>query len=159
VSSIEKVSSERPVYGLSEQGKEALHFLAPFGEIDRAVSYGVFFCVPEPIDGAQPLNCVGITGTRAIDRGPVRPLWRQRAPKQRQSGLLLRFVGGSKSGRFNSFGQSQCAGRTVGDGSRRCDLGGPDLQADLDGRNYGECGNEQRKYRDADGPTELSSSV
>ena len=48
---IERVSSERPVNGLSEQGNEALDLLASLREIDGAVSYGVFFGISQSIHG------------------------------------------------------------------------------------------------------------
>jgi hypothetical protein len=157
VCSSEGISSERPVYGLSEQGKEALHFLAPLGEVDCAVSYRVFFGVPEPIHGMQPLNCPDITCTGAIDRGSMCPCRTEGTAKFCECGLLLSLIGRGQSGRFYSFGQLKSAGRTVdGDG---CDFWSPDLQADLHRANCCEGSDDQRKYRDTDGSTELSSSV
>jgi hypothetical protein len=154
---VERVSSERPIYGLSEQGNEAFHFLAPFGEVDRAVSYGVFLRVPESIHGVQSLNCLDIARTGAIDGGSVRPRRTESTPELCECSLLFGLVRRFESGCFNGFGQAKCAGRTV-DGEWS-NFGSPDLQTDLHGANCREGGHDQRKYRDADSPTELSSSV
>jgi hypothetical protein len=103
------------------------------------------------------LNCPDITRTGAIDGSSMCPGWSQGTAKFRECGLLFSLVGGGESGRFNSFDQLKRAGRTV-DGSGD-DFWSPDLQADLHRANCREGGHDQRKYRDTDGSTELSSSV
>src|SRR4051812_33991333 len=108
--SIERVSSERPVNGLSEQGSEALDLLASLREIDRAVSYGVLFRVSESIHGVQASNCFGVAGARSGESRAIYPGPGERAAKLRERGLLLGLIGGSSAGRFYSFYQTQSAG-------------------------------------------------
>jgi|SRR5688572_1749246 len=157
VCSIERFGSERPVYGLSEQWNEALHFLAPLGEVNRAVSYGVLLGVSEPIDRAQPLNCLGIARAGSVHRRALRPGGCEGPAELRKGSLFLSLIGRGQSSCFNSFDQLKRAGRTVeGCGGN---VRSPDLQADLHRADDGKRRHDQCKYRDADGPTELSSSV
>jgi hypothetical protein len=111
--SIERVSSERPVNGLSEQGSEALDLLASLREIDSAVSYGVLFRVSESIHGVQPSNCFGVTGARSGESRAIYPGAGERSAKLRECGLLLGLIGRRDAGCFNSLYQAQSAGRTA----------------------------------------------
>jgi hypothetical protein len=110
---IERVSSERPVNGLSEQGSEALDLLASLREIDRAVSYGVLFRVSESIHGVQAPNCLGVAGARSAESWAIYPSPGERPAKLRERGLLLGLIGGGDAGCFYSLYQAQSTGRTA----------------------------------------------
>ena len=110
---IERVSSERPVNGLSEQGSEALDLLASLREIDGAVSYGVLFRVSESIHGVQASNRFGIACARAAESGAVYPGAGERSAKLRERRLLLGLIGGRDAGGFYSLYQAKSAGRTA----------------------------------------------
>ena len=97
---IERVSSERPVSGLSEQGSEALDLLASLREIDGAVSYGVLFRVSESIHGVQASNRFGIACARAAESGAVYPGAGERSAKLRERRLLLGFIRRGGTGCF-----------------------------------------------------------
>jgi hypothetical protein len=79
--SIEGVSSEGPVNGLSERRDESVDFLAPLREIDGAVSYGVFFGISEPIHRAQSSNRFNVSGASTRQRWSERPGGKQRTAK------------------------------------------------------------------------------
>jgi hypothetical protein len=100
---IERVSSERPVNGLSEQGSEALDLLASLREIDGAVSYGVLFRVSESIHGVQAANCFRVAGARAAESWAVYPSARKRPAEVREGGLLLGFIGRGDTGCFDGL--------------------------------------------------------
>jgi hypothetical protein len=68
--------------------------LAALREIYRAVSYGVFLCIPEPIHRVQPSNCLYITGTAARERGSEHPSGGKRSAKLRQCSLLFVLIRG-----------------------------------------------------------------
>ena len=99
----ERVSSERPVNGLSEQGNEALDLLAALREIDGAISYGVFFRVSEPIHGMQASNCCCVAGAGSAERWAIYPGARECPTKLRQRGLLFGLIGRRDTGCFNGL--------------------------------------------------------
>jgi len=97
---IERVSSERPVSGLSEQGSEALDLLASLREIDGAVSYGVLFRVSESIHGVQSANGFLVAGARAGESWAIYPSARECPAKLCERRLLLGFIRRGGTGCF-----------------------------------------------------------
>src|SRR5687767_2160601 len=108
-----RVSSERPVNGLSEHGNEAFDLLAPLREVDGAVSYGVFLRISESIHGAQASNCFHVPRALAGERRARCPGRRKGPTELRERSLLLGLISRSNAGCFNSFDQLQGADRTA----------------------------------------------
>src|SRR5690349_14853683 len=102
---VERVSSERPIGGLSEQGDEAFDVLAAFRQVHGSISYGVFLRITEPIHRVQSSNCCGVTRAGALECGAKCPSLSYRAAKSRERGLLLALIGGRQSSGFDRINQ------------------------------------------------------